>query len=92
MEKQVADQIIAEIKKIEREIATQKKIIKASIGNTLAIETAEQALKALHTRKDVLSANLEKLGTQHDLGLSAESLGGVRDAAAHAAITRFVGS
>jgi Ran GTPase-activating protein (RanGAP) involved in mRNA processing and transport len=61
MEKQVAQQITAEIKKIEREMSAQKKMIKASLGNTIAIEAAEQELKALHTRKDVLTANLKKL-------------------------------
>jgi hypothetical protein len=61
MEKQVTQQISAEIKKIDMEISAQKKIIKASLGNTLAIEGAERELKALHTRKDVLTANLNKL-------------------------------
>ena len=62
MEKQqVAQQITAEIKKIEQEISARKKIIKASLGNTLVLEAAEQELKALHTRKDVLTANLKKL-------------------------------
>ena len=58
---QVAQPITAEIIKIEHEISAQKKIIKASLGNTIAIETAEQELKALHTRKNVLTTNLKKL-------------------------------
>ena len=57
----MTQQITAEIKKIEHEISAQKKIIKASLGNTLAIEAAEHELKALRTRKDVLTANLKKL-------------------------------
>jgi hypothetical protein len=59
--KQVLQQITAEINKIEHEISPQKKIVKASVGNTLAIEAAEQELKALHTRKDALTDNLTKL-------------------------------
>ena len=61
MEKPVDLQITAEIKKIEREINAQKKIIKASIGNTIAIEAAALKLKALHTRRAVLTKNLKKL-------------------------------
>jgi hypothetical protein len=61
MEKQLAQQITAEIKTIEREMSAQKKIIKASLGNTLAIENAERELKALHTRKNVLTANFKNL-------------------------------
>jgi hypothetical protein len=61
MEKPVDQQIAAEIKKIEREINSQKKIIKASIGNTVAIEAAELKLKALRTRQGVLTENLKKL-------------------------------
>ena len=43
-------QIQAEIKRIQSEIGQQKKLIKDNVANKLVIDTAEQEMKALHTR------------------------------------------
>ena len=53
-------QITAEIKRVNAEIEQQKTLIKNNIGRKLVIETAEQEMKALHTRLSVLEANLAK--------------------------------
>ena len=44
------------------EIDEQKKLIKHHVGNKLMMETAEQEMKALHTRLSVLEAYLAKQG------------------------------
>lgn len=51
-----------EISRVTAEIDQQKKLIKQHVGNKLMIETAEQEMKALHTRLSVLEANLAKQG------------------------------
>jgi hypothetical protein len=56
----ITKQITDEIKRVQSEIDHQKRIIKRSVDNKLVVETAEQAMKALHTRLAVLEANLEK--------------------------------
>jgi hypothetical protein len=53
-------QIIAEIKRVESEIDQQKRLIKNNVENKLVIETAEQEMRALHTRLSALEANLAK--------------------------------
>ena len=53
-------QIAAEIKRVQSEIDQQKRLIKNSIAKKLVAETAEQKMKALHTRLSVLGANLAK--------------------------------
>jgi hypothetical protein len=63
MAKLIAEQIIKEIKQVEREMTAQKKVIKNSVGNARIIELAETELKALHTRHIVLEGNLKKLQT-----------------------------
>jgi hypothetical protein len=58
-------QIAAEIKRVRSEIDQQKRLIKNNIAKKLVVETAEQEMKALHTRLSVLEANLAKeIGTQ----------------------------
>jgi hypothetical protein len=59
----IAEQIAAELKQIERDIVSQKKIIKNSVANVPVLETAEMELKALRTRQAVLQGNLKKLQT-----------------------------
>jgi len=56
-------QITAEIKRVE--IDQQKRLIKDNVANTLVVETAEQEMKALHTRLSVLEANLAKETTKN---------------------------
>ena len=56
----LANQITAEIKRVQSAIAEQKRLIKASVKKKLVVETAEQEMKALHTRLAVLEANLAK--------------------------------
>ena len=51
-----------EIRRIVGEIEDQKKLIKDHVHNKLMIQTAEQEMKALHTRLSVLEANLAKEG------------------------------
>jgi hypothetical protein len=51
-----------EIARVTGEIDEQKKLIKHHVGNKLMVETAEQEMKALHTRLSVLEANLAKEG------------------------------
>ncbi len=51
-----------EIARVKREIDEQKKLIKQHVGKKLMVETAEQEMKALHTRLSVLEANLAKQG------------------------------
>ena len=51
-----------EISRVNAEIDQQRKLIKHHIDNKLMIETAEQEMKALHTRLSVLEANLAKQG------------------------------
>jgi hypothetical protein len=53
-------QIIAEMKHVESEIDQQKRLIKNNVENKLVIETAEQEMRALHTRLSALEANLAK--------------------------------
>jgi hypothetical protein len=53
-------QIIAEMKRVESEIDQQKRLIKNNVENKLVIETAEQEMRALHTRLSALEANLAK--------------------------------
>jgi hypothetical protein len=53
-------QITAEIKRVQTEIDQQKTLIKKSITKELVVETAEQKMKALHTRLSVLETNLAK--------------------------------
>jgi hypothetical protein len=55
-------QITEEIARIKNEIDGQKHLIKKSAGKkkTLAIETAEAEMRALHTRLAVLEVNLAK--------------------------------
>ena len=57
---QIKTQLIAEIKQFEADIDAQKRVIKHSITNGLAVEDAEQNLKQLRTRLCVLEANLKK--------------------------------
>ena len=54
------NQITAEIKRVQAAIEQQKRLIKDNVANTLVVETAEQEMKALHTRLSVLEANLAK--------------------------------
>lgn len=56
----VKDDIDQEMKRVRDEIDEQKNVIKHYLGNTLAVETAEQQMKALHTRLSVLKTNLAK--------------------------------
>ena len=56
----LAADIKKEISRVRGEIDEQKKLIKQHVGNTLMVETAEQEMKALHTRLSVLEANLAK--------------------------------
>jgi hypothetical protein len=63
MEKPIADQIVHEMKQIDREMDAQKNVIKNSLGNAPVLEAAESELKALHTRLAVLKGNLRKLQT-----------------------------
>jgi hypothetical protein len=53
-------QIAAEMKRVQSEINQQKRLIKNNIANKLVIETAEQEMRALHTRLSALEANLAK--------------------------------
>ncbi len=53
-------QINTEIKRVQGEIDEQKSLIKKNIAKKLVVETAEQEMKALHTRLSVLEANLAK--------------------------------
>jgi uncharacterized protein involved in exopolysaccharide biosynthesis len=68
MKQSLEEQIIKEIKRVKGEIDHQKRFIKAHVGEALVVETAEQELKALHTRLAVLEANLAKV--PHDVQLS----------------------
>jgi hypothetical protein len=54
--------IQTEINRVTADIGAQKKLIKSHVGNNLMVETAEQEMKALHTRLSVLEANLAKEG------------------------------
>lgn len=65
MPEQLRDQIAAEIKRVRGEIDQQKTLIKKSITQKLVVETAEQEMKALHTRLSVLEANLAKETAQN---------------------------
>jgi hypothetical protein len=56
----IQHQLTDEIKRVNAEIEDQKALIKKSIGKKLVVETAEQEMKALHTRLSVLEANLAK--------------------------------
>ena len=60
MPEALRDQIAAEIKRVQSEIEQQKRLIKNNISKKLVVETAEQEMKALHTRLSVLEANLAK--------------------------------
>jgi hypothetical protein len=60
MPETLRDQISAEIKRVQAAIDEQKRLIKNSIAKKLVVETAEQEMKALHTRLSVLEANLAK--------------------------------
>ena len=60
MPDELRSQITAEIKRVRTEIDQQKRLIKNSIAKKLVVETAEQEMKALHTRLSVLEANLAK--------------------------------
>ena len=71
MNESVVTQLRAEIRRVEGEITQQKRLIKAHIGQTLAIETAEQELKALHTRLVVLTTNLDKMTSQSEAVIPA---------------------
>lgn len=53
-------QITAEITRVQSAIDEQQSIIKKSVAKKLVVETAEQEMKALHTRLSVLEANLAK--------------------------------
>lgn len=48
------------MKQIEREMRTQKHLIKRSVGNTVIVEAAEIELRALQTRLTVLKGNSSK--------------------------------
>ena len=54
------NQITAEIKRVQSAIDEQKALIKNNLAKKLVVETAEQEMKALHTRLSVLEANLAK--------------------------------
>jgi hypothetical protein len=60
MDEPLRDQIAAEIKRVQSEIEQQKRLIKNNVAKKLVVETAEQEMKALHTRLSVLEANLAK--------------------------------
>jgi hypothetical protein len=64
MQNEIAAKITAEMKRLERDMAAQKKLIKHSLGNRSVIEAAERELKALHVRQNVLKGNLKKLTEQ----------------------------
>ena len=53
-------QINTEIKRVQGEIDEQKSLIIKSLAKKLVVETAEQEMKALHTRLSVLEASLTK--------------------------------
>jgi hypothetical protein len=53
-------QIAAEIKRVQSEIEQQKRLIKNNVAKKLVVETAEQEMKALHTRLSILEAHLAK--------------------------------
>jgi hypothetical protein len=56
----LSTQIAEEIKRVQAGIDQQKTLIKKSITQKLVVETAEQEMKALHTRLSVLEANLAR--------------------------------
>ena len=60
MPEDLRTQIATEIKRVQSEIGEQKRLIKNNIAKKLVVETAEQEMKALHTRLSVLEANLAK--------------------------------
>ena len=60
MPDELRSQITAEIKRVRTEIDQQKRLIENSIAKKLVVETAEQEMKALHTRLSVLEANIAK--------------------------------
>jgi hypothetical protein len=60
MPKALRDQITAEIKRVQSQIHQRKRLIKKNLAKKLLVETAEQEMKALHTRLSVLEANLAK--------------------------------
>ena len=58
---EIRSRIIEEIKSIEDDIDAQKRTIKHNArNNSPVVHAAEQNLKQLHTRLDVLRSNLEK--------------------------------
>jgi hypothetical protein len=58
------NQIAEEIERVRGEIDKQKRLIKSNLKKKLVVETAEQEMKALHTRLAVLEANLAKETTK----------------------------
>jgi hypothetical protein len=64
MPETLRDQIAAEIKRVQSEIDQQNRLIKNNIAKKLVVETAEQEMKALHTRLSVLEANLAKTAAE----------------------------
>jgi hypothetical protein len=65
MPETLRDQIAAEIERVRSELDEQKRLIKNNIGKKLVVETAEQEMKALHTRLSVLEANLAKQAAEN---------------------------
>jgi hypothetical protein len=61
---QIKKQLIAELTQVEAGIDAQKRSIKHNITKGLAIDDAEQHLRQLRTRKDVLETNLRKCDPQ----------------------------
>lgn len=60
MPEELRTQIAAEMKPVLTEIDQQKTLIKNNIAKKLVVETAEQEMKAVHTRLSVLETNLAK--------------------------------
>jgi hypothetical protein len=67
MKQPLEKHIVAEIKRIQGEVDHQKRFIKAHVDQALVVETAEQEMKALHTRLAVLEANLVKVTADANL-------------------------
>ena len=60
MPEDLRSQITVEVKRVQSAIDEQKSLIKNDLAKKLVVETAEQEMKALHTRLSVLEANLAK--------------------------------
>jgi uncharacterized protein involved in exopolysaccharide biosynthesis len=64
MHADVETQLNDEIRLLQTNIESQKRVIKRSLGKAKPAEEAQQHLKELNTRLAVLEGNLAKLRTQ----------------------------